>query len=110
MVLTGGLSNPEFEERLERIRTIAALHAGRQMTLPERTHRPMRVSDALASVLSAGGNEPIRMFALHSEAERLLKRSVPRSTIKTARATRRFERVDRGRYRVRLHPKFDQRE
>jgi hypothetical protein len=61
----------------------------------------MSVPDAIASVLSASGEQSVRMVEIHAAVELLVRGRVPRSTVKTALATRRFVRVGRGRYQRR---------
>jgi hypothetical protein len=57
-----------------------------------------RCTGAIASVIAACGGGPMRMCQIHEAVEELLGRHVPRSTIKMALLTRRFERTRRGVY------------
>jgi hypothetical protein len=100
LVVTRGLSNPEFQEMLERVRKLVERHGQGSPTIPAAPERMMSVSDAIASVLSACGNETMRMCEIHRAVDEMRERTVPRSTIKNNLATARFERVSRGRYRL----------
>jgi hypothetical protein len=68
------------------------------VNLPTRPERQIPVYEAIASVIAACGGEPMRMCQIHEAVEEFLGRHVPRSTIKTALLTRRFERTGRGVY------------
>ena len=104
MDLIGGLSNPEFRERLAQLQEISGRGGGlgpvRVAPTPE---RQMRVSDAIASLFASHDGEPMRMCQIHELVEELLGRHVPRSTIKMALLTDRFDRTSRGVYGLASH-------
>jgi hypothetical protein len=99
MDLIGRLSNPEFREHLVQLQEISGRRGGLSpVNLPARPRRQIPVYEAIASVIAACGGGPMRMCQIHEAVEEFLGRHVPRSTIKTALLTRRFERTGRGVY------------
>jgi hypothetical protein len=106
MVLTGALSNPEIQEKIERIGQVARKLRGSQTIIPVAPEREPPISELLVALLAAAG-EAMRMIEIHAAAEAALGRRVAVSTVKNqlSRDLKRgwIERLDRGHYRSRSH-------
>lgn len=110
MELTGAFSNPRLQHELSRL---GALHQGllaRQFEMP-RNARPIGrrqgfVRDAIIRVL-ASAEGPLRPREVHTAAELLAGTPLSWSSVKNCLAANaigsapRFERLARGRYRLR---------
>lgn len=105
----GALSNPEIQERLERLAAkLGQVEAGGAAPRPTTTARSLRVGaipEAIMRVLS-DSVEPMRMRDIHAEVEVLIGKPVSRSAVKNWLANNvRGEhaplvRLGRGRYRL----------
>jgi len=109
MEMIGALSNPEVQERLERLtRKLDQIEAGGAAPRPTPPGRSLRVGavpEAIVRVLSASV-EPMRMRDIQVEVEELIGQSVSRSAVKSCLANHargeqaRLVRLGRGRYRL----------
>lgn len=109
MEIFGALSNPETQERLERLAMkldqIEVEGAAPRPTALARSVRVGAVPEAIMRVLSASV-EPMQMRDIHNEVEDFLGHSVSRSAVKNwlanhVRGDRALlVRMGRGRYRV----------
>lgn len=85
MEIFGALSNPETQERLERLSTkLGQIEAGGATPRPTTTARSLRVGavpDAIMRVL-ADSVEPMRMRDIQTEVEALVGQPVTRSAVK----------------------------
>jgi hypothetical protein len=68
--------------------------------LVERPKPRVCVPDAIESVLSSSCGSSMRMFEIHAAVELFVDAAVPRSTVKNALRSARFQRVAEGRYRL----------
>jgi hypothetical protein len=107
--IVGALSNPSVQEKLGQLSAklgqVAASGATPRPSSFKRKRQGGVLTEGIRRVL-AGAQEPMRMCEIHTSVEVLLGESVPRSTIKNCLANNcqgaraRFERVERGRYRL----------
>jgi DNA invertase Pin-like site-specific DNA recombinase len=113
MELVEALSNFEVQDRLgrlsEKLAQVAASGAKQRPSAFQPKRKAGAVADVIGEVLAAS-EEPMRMCEIHAAVEAVLAESVPRSTIKSCLAnncqgaTRRFVRLERGRYRGTVAP------
>lgn len=114
MGLVGSLWNPDLTTRLQHIHKRVARQAGeRSAAEPVRPkfkrRRVGQTAQAIVAVL-AGQEEGLRAHAIALRVNAQLGESVPPSTIKSCLSREAksssgvFERVGRGRYRLRLGP------
>jgi hypothetical protein len=102
-------SNPETQERLEKLSAmLAKIEAGGAAPRPSKfagKRRAGLLTRIIEQVL-AEAEGPMRMYEIHRAAEGLIGQPVPRSTVKNCLANNcageeaRFVRLERGRYRA----------
>jgi hypothetical protein len=105
----GALSNPEVQERLEKLSaTLAKVEAAGAARRPSRFTSKRRaglLTRTIEQVL-AEAESPMRMYEIHTAAEELIGEAVPRSSVKNCLANNcrgeraRFVRLERGRYQL----------